>query len=136
MYIRLLQIYVEVKMIELVLDKRYNSTRNYLKTKQGEPVFKKGALEHINTVLGPELNWRFKTPEEYYSEDRLEEAKQAMQILSFTGEESFKIVRKRYLRLSQGSTANNIPGFHPDTGGHPRAFDILNHAYTIFKNAE
>jgi len=123
-------------MLEQVLDKRYNSTKTYLKTKEGEPVFKKGALDHINKVLGPELNWRYKTPEEYYSNDRIEEAKQAMSILSFHRECSLRDVKQTYRRLSQGDSSQNVPGFHPDTGGHPRAFDIINHAYRIFKEAE
>lgn len=122
-------------MIERVLDKRYKATRIYLKSKKGEPVFKKDGLSHINKILGPESEWRYKTPEEYYSEDRIEEAVQAMEILSFTGKESLKDIKKIYIQLSKGSIRKNIAGFHPDSGGHPRAFDILNHAYNIFKNA-
>ena len=123
-------------MIERVLDKRYKSTTEYLKNGKGEPVFKKGALDHINKVLGPELTWRYKTPEEYYSDDRIKEAKQAMSILSFHRECTLRDVKQSYRRLSQGNSSQGVPGFHPDTGGHPRAFDILNHAYRIFKEAE
>lgn len=122
-------------MLERVLDKRYKSTQNYLNSGKGEPVFKKGALDHINNILGPELNWRYKSSEEYYGKDRIEEARKAMRIFCFTGEESYNSIKQRYRRLSQGLSSENIPGFHPDTGGHPRAFDILNHAFNIFKQA-
>ena len=59
-------------MLESVLDKRYKATIDYLNTKQGEPVFKRRALLHINNILGPELSWRYKTPEEYYGDDRIQ----------------------------------------------------------------
>lgn len=123
-------------MREEVLDKRYKSTREYLESGKGEPVFKHGALNHINKLLGPELEWRYKTTEQYYGKDRIEEARKAFRIFSFTGDESYSSIKKQYRRLSQGSYSEGVPGFHPDTGGHPRAFDILNHAYKIFKEAQ
>lgn len=123
-------------MIERILDKRYKSTREYLESGRGEPVFKRGALNHINKLLGPELEWRYKTTEQYYGEDRIEEARKAFRIFSFTGDESYSSIKKKYRRLSQGSYSEGVHGFHPDAGGHPRAFDILNHAYKIFKEAQ
>jgi hypothetical protein len=123
-------------MLKEILDKRFKSTQKYLNSGKGEPVFKKGALNHINKILGPELNWRYKSLEEYYGEDRIEEAKKALRIFSFTGNESYSLIKNRYRKLSQGSYSEGIPGFHPDTGGHPKAFDILNHAYKIFKEAQ
>lgn len=122
--------------MEDILDKRYKATRIYLDSGKGEPVYKKKAFSHISTVLGPNFKWITKSPEEYFSSDRIAEAKQAMRILSFTGEESFREVRKTYIRLSKGSHTDSKPGWHPDSGGHPRAFDILNHAYKIFKEAQ
>lgn len=115
------------------LDRRYKATRIYLETGEGEPVYKQRAFSHINNVL--RRGWYTKSPEEYFSNDQIKEAKEAMRILSFTGEESIREVRKQYIKLSQGSSKDNKPGWHPDTGGHDRAFDILNHAYKIFKEA-
>lgn len=123
-------------MEEQLLDKRYKQTIDYLTTGKGEPVYKKNAFPFINKILGPQFKWINKSVEEYYSTDQIQEAKQAMRILSFSGEESFQELRKRYTLLSRGKNKENIPGFHPDCGGHSRAFDILNRAYSIFKEAD
>ena len=111
---------------------RHNASKVYVATGLGQPVYKKGAYQHICRILGPLHTWIDKTPEEYFTD----ELKQAVHILSFSSTDSFKSVRTRYLKLSRGSYEDNCSGWHPDTGGHDRAFDILNHAYNIFKEAQ
>lgn len=117
------------------LDKRYKKTQLFLSKGIGEPVYKRRAFPYIDKVLGRQYKWIHKSPEEYFGNERYEEIKLALSILSFSREESFGDVRKRYIRLSQGSYSDNVPGWHPDCGGHPGAFAILNHAYNIFKEA-
>ena len=117
------------------LDHRYKATRIYLSTGKGEPVYRRRAFPFIDRILGGQHRWIHKTPEQYFSDDEYEEATEACRILSFTGEESFTDVRQTYIQLSRGSKDDLATGWHPDHGGHPRAFDILNRAYTIFKEA-
>ena len=117
------------------LDRRYNKTKIYLATGKGEPVYRRRAFPYIDKVLGRQYRWINKSPEQYFGDDVYEEARLAFKILSFTGKESFRTIRKTYLLLSRGSNNEGFDGWHPDCGGHDRAFNILNHAYTIFKEA-
>jgi len=122
--------------MEKYLDKRHKATIDYLKTGKGNPVYKRSAFPHIRKVLGPIRNWVNLSAEEYFSEDIYEEARQAMRILSFNRESTYRDVRQTYIKLSQGNSNTNVLGWHPDAGGHNGAFAILNHAYTLFKNAK
>ena len=115
-----------------LLDKRYKRTKEYLENKEGKPVYKRRAFSFIDKVLGPQYKWINKTPEEYFKYD---EAKLACRIFKFKGDESFSIIKSRYQKLSKGDWRENKRGWHPDMGGHPSAFAILNHAYNIFKEA-
>lgn len=110
------------------VDRRYKASQLYIKTKHGLPIYKKGAFPFINNILGKEYKWVNKSPKEYFdSFSPTCEALIAIKILNFTGKESFKEIRNRYINLSKK--------FHPDTGGHPDAFNILNYSYMIFKHA-
>jgi len=116
-------------------DKRYKATIKYLEEGIGKPIYKRSAFPHIKQVLGPIRNWVHLSAEEYFGDDKIEEAREAMRILSFTKESTMQNIKKTYFKLSQGSSKDNISGWHPDTGGHEGAFAILNHAYNIFKIA-
>lgn len=116
-------------------DKRYKSTIDYINTGKGQPKFKRLAFPNIRKILGPLDNWIYNSCEEYFSEDVYEEVKQAMSILSFTKDCNFKSIKNNYYKLCRGDNKLGIEGWHPDSGGHKTAFDILNHAYNIFKNA-
>jgi hypothetical protein len=107
------------------IDKRYKASQIYLLTKEGEPVYKADAFFFINKILGPQKTWINKSPEEYFKEDIKEEAIQAIKILNFKPTHSLKEIRKSYLSLAKS--------WHPDKGGHDRAFNILNNAYLILK---
>ena len=117
------------------LDQRYKKTQIYLANGTGKPVYKRRAFPFIDKVLGAQRYWIDKTPEEYFGDNRHEEIRLALKILSFTREQSYTDVRQTYLSLSKGSANDSVPGWHPDCGGHPGAFAILNHAYNIFKEA-
>lgn len=117
------------------LDKRHKKTKLWLAKGIGEPVYKLRAFPLIDKVLGGQHKWIDKSPEEYFGDDRNEEIKLSLKILSFNRGQTFRDVRKRYLQLSQGNSSQGVAGWHPDCGGHPRAFAILNHAYNIFKEA-
>lgn len=114
------------KEIELLYDKRFNKTLNYIITKQGSPVYKKRAFKYIDKVLGPQYKWINKSPQEYFSSDVNTEALQAIKIFNFKEDLSFKDIKDIYLNLSKR--------WHPDKGGHASAFNILNYAFILFKN--
>lgn len=117
------------------LDKRYKKTKEYLQYRIGEPVYKRRAFPFIDKILGPQFKWINKEPEEYFGNDERTRAAKVCKIFSFTGEESFSIIKARYRKLSKGDSKKGTPGFHPDAGGHGSAFAILNYAYNLFKEA-
>lgn len=109
------------------LDIRYKQTQQFILTKQGAPIYKKGAFPFINKILGPQYKWLNKSIEEYFTDNSIKEARISIKILGFSGKESFIDIKKRYYLLSKQ--------FHPDNGGHNSAFNILNNAYLVFKIA-
>lgn len=111
----------------ILLDKRYKVTKKFISNKEGTPIYKKRAFFFIDKVLGPQYKWINKSPEEYFSNDVYLEALQAIKILNFTGKETLKEVRKKYINMSKQ--------WHPDCGGHSSAFNILNYSYIIFLSA-
>ena len=117
------------------LDKRYNATKQYLKTGKGKPIYRKYAFPHIRKILGPNYKWITKSVEEYYGNERLKELEKAIYILNFQSENTFREIKKKYWMMAKGNSKKNIRGWHPDMDGHEGAFDLLTHAYNIFKEA-
>lgn len=109
------------------LDTRYKQTQQFILTNKGVPIYKKDAFSFINKILGPQYKWIDKSIEEYFTTDTIQEALLSIKILGFSGKENFIEIKKKYYMLSKE--------FHPDTGGHSSAFNILNNAYLIFKVA-
>ena len=132
-------------MIEKI-DLRFKKSQDFINDNIGEPVYKRRAFSYIDKILGPQYKWIDKSPEEYFYEEGLSQEKQEIQelqrsanILRFTSGTSFQDIKKTYKELSRGfrsSDSNNndiVCAWHPDLGGHPSAFAILNHAYNNFK---
>ena len=127
------------------IDFRFKQSQEFIKNKTGTPVYKRRAFSYINKILGPQYKWINKSPEEYFykeglsqEQQEIQELQRAAKILRFTGESSFQDIKKTYKQLSKGIWVDHCSGtndtaFHPDLGGHPDAFAILNHAYNLFK---
>lgn len=119
-----------------LLDKRYKKTQEYLLNPKtgGPPIYRVRAFPLIDKVLGRQYKWINKTPEEYYGKDK-RAIQTAIQVFRFTPDTPFKKVKLLYKKLAYGNPQNNIPGLHPDRGGHPSAFIILEYGYRLFEEA-
>lgn len=128
------------------IDLRYKQSQDFINKGIGKPVYKRRAFSFINKILGPQSKWINKSPEEYFTDETLsqeeqeiQELKKAAEILGFTSRTTFKDIKKKYWTMAKGDAEFSLYGnycsnaWHPDLGGHPNAFAILNHAYNLFK---